>query len=137
MSTPVHYDTELRIDPHAGRYEGRLEAQLHLDEPRTRIVVRVPTGSVGRAEAKFGRQSWAAAHYWTEETEDGNVVLFEFSEALPAGDLRLSIPFSGELTPSIAALTEDRDAQQLQAVLPHLAGGPGEWSLRLGRPALS
>jgi hypothetical protein len=135
---PVRYQTELNVDARAGRYQGRLEALVHLDEPLTRIVMRVPHGSVGRARARFDKNDWSAAHYWTEETDDGNVVLFEFSEALPAGDVRLTVPFSGDLTPGIAALADPASEGQLsdrqvQEALPHLPGGPGEWNLRTGR----
>lgn len=136
MTTPVRYQTDLHVDPGAGRFRGHLEALVHLDEPRTRIVMRVPQGSVGRARAHFDEHDWSAAHYWTEETEDGNVVLFEFSEALPAGDVRLEVSFSGDLTPGIATLAfrathgSSISDGQMQAALPHLPGGPGEWSLR-------
>jgi hypothetical protein len=132
MSSPVHYQTDLHIDSRAGRFEGRLEASLHLDEPRTRIELVVPNGTVGRAEARFDERNWAAAHYWTEETAAGNVVLFEFSEPLPAGDLSLVVPFSGELTPGVAAAAgAPTDARRLESALPHLPGPAGEWKLRV------
>jgi hypothetical protein len=134
MSGTVHYDTDLRIDSLAGRYDGRIEAHLHLDQPGTRIMMRVPRGSVGRAQAKFAGKNWAAAHYWTEETDEGNVVLYEFSEALPAGDVRLVVPFFGALAPDIAAVAQGkRETARLQSVLPHMPGGAGEWTVRLGR----
>ena len=95
-TTPVRYDAELRVDASGGGHRGTFETRIHLEAPSTRIVMRVPRGTVGRAEAKFDRKSWAAAHYWTEETGDGPVVVFEFSEPLPAGDVALLVPYSTE-----------------------------------------
>jgi hypothetical protein len=134
VSDRIHYDTELEIDAAAGRYQGRLQIQLCLPEPRACVVLRLPAGTVGRAEARFGGQRWAAAHSWTEETDDGRVALFEFREPLPAGEVCLVVPLEGELTPQIAALLDLADPAHAQAVLPHLASAGGAWSVR-GREA--
>jgi hypothetical protein len=130
----AHYDTELEIDAAAGRYEGRLQIQLCLPEPRACLVLRLPTGTVGRAEARFGGQRWTAAHYWTEESDEGRMAMFEFKEPLPAGEVCLVMPLEGELTPQLAALLDVADPARAQAVLPHLDGVASDWSVR-GRQA--
>jgi hypothetical protein len=67
----------------------RLEASVTLPAARTRLRLKLPPGEAGRAEAVFGRQSWAAKHYWQE---DDGVTVYEFDEALPEGSVLLRIP---------------------------------------------
>jgi hypothetical protein len=68
-----------------------LETSLTLEEPQTRLRLRLPPGKAGRAEAVFEGKSWAAKHYWQESP---GVVVYEFDEALPAGAVTLRIPLS-------------------------------------------
>ena len=70
---------------------GIVETSLTLDEPQTRLRLRLPAGKPGRAEAIFADRSWAAKHYWQESP---GVVIYEFDEPLPPGPVRLRIPFT-------------------------------------------
>jgi hypothetical protein len=67
-----------------------LEASLTLSEPQTQVRLRLPRGEAGRAEALFAGKSWAAKHYWHE----GELMVYEFDGPLPAGPVRLRIPFA-------------------------------------------
>jgi hypothetical protein len=69
--------------------EARVEASVDLPAGQARLRVKLPPGEAGRAEAVFGRQSWAAKHYWNE---DGGVTVYEFDEPLPQGSVLLRIP---------------------------------------------
>lgn len=69
---------------------GVLEASVAITEAQSRLSLRLPSGKAGRAEAKFGKQSWAAKHYWQEAP---GVMTYEFDEPLPAGPITLRIPF--------------------------------------------
>jgi hypothetical protein len=66
-----------------------LEASLTLSEPQSHLRVRLPSGTAGRAEAVMGKKSWAAKHYWQEQ---GEIMVYEFDEPLPAGQITLRIP---------------------------------------------
>ena len=68
-----------------------LEASVTLTEPQSRLCLRLPAGKAGRAEAVFDKRSWAAKHYWQE---DSGVMIYEFDEPLPAGPITLRIPFA-------------------------------------------
>jgi hypothetical protein len=68
-----------------------LEATVTLSEPASRLRLRLPRGEAGRAEAVFHGRSWAAKHYWQEAP---GVMLYEFDEPLPAGEVTLRIPFA-------------------------------------------
>jgi hypothetical protein len=82
--------------------EGVKELTTELPLPTTRVQVTVRGGTLGRAEALVGKHNWAAAHYWTEpgadlaeDAEDAGsrTVTFEWSELLPAGPVRLRVPY--------------------------------------------
>ncbi len=66
-----------------------LEAAIRLEGPQARLRVRLPGGYSGRADAVLGERIWAAKHYWQEQ--DG-IVVYEFDEPLPAGELTLRVP---------------------------------------------
>lgn len=68
-----------------------IEATVTLTEPRSRLRVRLPAGEAGRAEAVFEKRSWAAKHYWREQS---GVTVYEFDAPLPAGEIMLRIPFA-------------------------------------------
>jgi hypothetical protein len=68
-----------------------LEVSVTLSEPGARLRVRLPGGEAGRAEASFRDRSWAAKHYWLEAP---GVMIYEFDEPLPAGEVTLRIPFA-------------------------------------------
>ena len=65
-----------------------LDMQVTLPEATNRIAIRVPSGTLGRAEALLGERSWAAKHYWTQGDE---LTIFEFDEPLPAGRVSLRV----------------------------------------------
>jgi hypothetical protein len=67
-----------------------LEASLELPEPRSRLLLRIPAGKAGRAEAIIDERSWAAKHYWQQEP---GVMAYEFDEPLPAGRIVVRVPF--------------------------------------------
>lgn len=77
----------------AAAEEGRpLEVPLTLAAPAQQLRVRLPAGEAGRAEARFADgRNWAAKHHWRE---DDGVVVYQFDEALPAGPVRLVVPFA-------------------------------------------
>jgi hypothetical protein len=83
-------DSEIAVDLTGAATTGAgLEASVTLPAARARLRVKLPPGEAGRAEALFGRQSWAAKHYWSEE--DG-VTVYEFDQPLPEGSVLLRIP---------------------------------------------
>jgi uncharacterized lipoprotein len=85
-------DTEpLDLTAAADTGRGVVEVSLNLPAPQSRLRVKLPPGHAGRAEAVFARHSWAAKHYWTES--DG-VVVYEFDEPLPEGEVLLRIQLS-------------------------------------------
>ena len=70
--------------------DGVLETSMTLAQPQKHLHVRLPRGQAGRAEAVFDGGRWAAKHYWQEAP---GVTIYEFDEPLPAGPVRLRIPF--------------------------------------------
>ncbi|HET9597589.1 MAG TPA: hypothetical protein VFP65_18515 [Anaeromyxobacteraceae bacterium] len=68
-----------------------LQATLHLPAPRARLLLRVPAGNAGRAEAIIDQRSWAAKHYWQQEP---GVMAYEFDEPLPAGPIVVRVPIA-------------------------------------------
>ena len=70
-----------------------LELRLTLEDPQSRVGVRAPDGTLGRAEAVLAGRSWAAKHFWTEGPPGDQVTIFEFDEPLPAGAVLLRVPF--------------------------------------------
>jgi hypothetical protein len=85
----------LDLDSEPGAAQGIKELTTDLAQPTTRLSVAVRGGSLGRAEALVGKHNWAAAHYWTEPAaeSESHTVTFEWSETLPAGPLRLRLPY--------------------------------------------
>jgi hypothetical protein len=63
--------------------EGVKELTTELPLPTTRVQVTVRGGTLGRAEALVGKHNWAASR----------TVTFEWSELLPAGPVRLRVPY--------------------------------------------
>jgi hypothetical protein len=125
IDRPVRHRCDLRIDRRAQRYQGELAVELTLASPETRIPFVVTTGVVGRADAELGGSRWAAAHYWSDARH--HLVIQEFKEALPPGELRLVLPLAGELTPGVLALVEGGGDPSL---LPHLAAARDiEWHI--------
>ncbi len=68
-----------------------LEASITLSEPQSHLRVRLPGGAAGRADAVMGKRTWAAKHYWQEP---GEIMVYEFDEPLPAGQITLRIPLA-------------------------------------------
>ncbi len=68
------------------------QVTLRLAAPQSRLRVGVGARRPGRAEATFGKKSWAAKHYWEE---DQGVWIYEFDEALPAGEVVLRVAVAG------------------------------------------
>ncbi|HET9594108.1 MAG TPA: hypothetical protein VFP65_00930 [Anaeromyxobacteraceae bacterium] len=68
-----------------------LEAKLHLPAPRSRLLLRIPPGNAGRAEAVIDGRCWAAKHYWQQEP---GVMAYEFDEPLPAGPIVVRVPIA-------------------------------------------
>jgi hypothetical protein len=66
-----------------------LEATVTFAKSQSRLRVRLPGGEAGRADAILGKRVWAAKHYWQEQ--DG-VMVYEFDEPLPAGQVTLRVP---------------------------------------------
>ena len=64
---------------------------IRLSEPRGQLRIRDPR-RLGRAEAQFGGQRWAAKHYWAEGSDADRITIYEFDELLPAGDIELVVP---------------------------------------------
>jgi hypothetical protein len=71
-----------------------LEASITLSEPQSHLRVRLPGGEAGRADAVIGKRSWAAKHYWQEQ---GGIMVYEFDEPLPAGQITLRVPLAQTL----------------------------------------
>jgi hypothetical protein len=72
------------------------EVALDLARPETRLRVRIPGGTAGRAEARFGTQSWAAKHYWQEGEPGDESMVYEFDGPIPAGRVLLVVPVTSE-----------------------------------------
>jgi hypothetical protein len=68
-----------------------LEASLHLHAAQSRLVLLIPAGKAGRAEAVINDRSWAAKHYWQQEP---GVMAYEFDEPLPPGPIIVRVPFA-------------------------------------------
>jgi hypothetical protein len=69
-----------------------VEMQVTLEAATSRVAIHAPSDGLGRAEARFGKQNWAAKHYWGEGQDQEQITVFEFDEALPAGPVTLRIP---------------------------------------------
>lgn len=69
-----------------------LEAPLELHAAQSRLLALVPAGKAGRAEAVIDDRSWAAKHYWQQES---GVMAYEFDEPLPPGRIIVRVPFIG------------------------------------------
>jgi hypothetical protein len=70
--------------------------RMTLDHPESRIAVRAPDATLGRAEAVLEgaeARSWAAKHFWHEGPPGDQIAVYEFEEPLPAGPVLLRIPF--------------------------------------------
>ena len=85
----------LDLGAEGGGRQGVTELVANLLVPTTRLTLSVRGGTLGRAEALFGGSNWAAANYWSEPDrgDGGTRVVFEWSEALPAGEVRLRLPY--------------------------------------------
>jgi hypothetical protein len=70
---------------------GVVEASLELPAPQSRLLLRLPAGEAGRAEALIDGRSWAAKHYFEQER---GVMAYEFDEPLPAGRIVVRVPFA-------------------------------------------
>lgn len=90
-TTPV-FEVATPVSTGASDPSRFVELQLTLEGATNRLAIRAPSGGLGRAEAVFGKKSWAAKHYWTEGDEGKEITVFEFDEALPAGPVLLRIP---------------------------------------------
>ncbi len=64
---------------------------LQLERPTARLRVRDPR-RLGRAEARFAGERWAAKHHFTEGSGADRVTVYEFDEALPSGAVEIVIP---------------------------------------------
>ncbi|HYD40904.1 MAG TPA: hypothetical protein VEB43_08735 [Anaeromyxobacter sp.] len=69
--------------------DGVRQAILTLTAAQGRLRLHVADRSPGRAEAIFEGRSWAAKHYWHEGQ---GVWVYEFDEALPAGQIVVRVP---------------------------------------------
>jgi hypothetical protein len=86
MTTPI-----IDVTGSAPARTGGLEVTVNLSAPQSRLLVLVPAGKAGRAEAVVHGRSWAAKHYWEEEP---GVMAYEFDEPLPAGAILVRVPFA-------------------------------------------
>jgi hypothetical protein len=68
------------------------QVKLRLAAPQARLRLGVGARRPGRAEAIFGGKSWAAKHYWEEEQ---GIWVYEFDDALPAGEVVLRVTVAG------------------------------------------
>jgi len=68
-----------------------LEASLELPAAHSRLLLLIPAGKAGRAEAVMNDRSWAAKHYWQQEP---GVMVYEFDEPLPPGPIIVRVPFA-------------------------------------------
>jgi hypothetical protein len=82
-----------------------IELPLTLETPAERILVHTAGLQPGRADAILAAgqgagqgaddgkpRIWSAKHHWTETRAGDAVTIYEFDEALPAGQVLLRIP---------------------------------------------
>lgn len=79
----------LEID--ANVTQGKARVTFHCDAPTQEVRVR-DARSLGRAEAEFDGKSWSAKHYWVEGNGEERTTVYQFDEALAAGEVTLLIP---------------------------------------------
>lgn len=84
------------LDPGADAGAGSAhQLRFTLTQPESLIRVRDPQGRLGHAAAAFRQgiedRNWGAKHSWAEGEGPERVRVYEFDEALPAGEIRLRV----------------------------------------------
>ena len=98
---PVRYHTHLAPDLKAGTFDGRLELELTLDQPRREIFLHATALEVTRARARVAGRTVKARVTADAESE---TVTLTFDEDLPRGAAVLDVAWKGAFSPGLRGL---------------------------------
>lgn len=98
---PVRYHTHLAPDLKAGTFDGRLELEVQIDQPRREIYLHANALQVTRARARVAGKTVKAKAVADLESE---TVTLTFDEELPKGMAVLDVAWTGMFSPGLRGL---------------------------------
>ena len=98
---PVRYHTHLAPDLTAGTFDGRLELEVQLDQPRRELFLHATALEVTRARARIAGKTVKAKVSADAESETVTLV---FDEELPRGTAVLDLAWKGAFSPGLRGL---------------------------------
>ena len=105
---PVHYRIDLTINPDQLRYEGQVEIEVDLKAPRREIYLHGKDLGVGRIQARAPGRPDVAGTY--TQLDPSGVARIAFDQQLPAGRVKLLLPFSAAFETQPDALTSQGES---------------------------
>ncbi|MEA2698667.1 MAG: puromycin-sensitive aminopeptidase, partial [Myxococcales bacterium] len=99
---PTSYRAVLRIDLAEGRFDGTLEIDLTLQQPRTAIHLHAVDLTLTDATAIVAGRTIAAADRRVDA--ESETVTLDFGQSLPAGPTLLKLQWNGKFSPGLRGL---------------------------------
>lgn len=100
---PLHYRINLMLNPDQRRYEGEVEIQIELKAPRREIYLHGRDLGVGRVTARAPGRPDVGGTY--TQVDPSGVALLAFDQQLPAGKVRVTLPFTAAFETQPDSLT--------------------------------
>jgi len=99
---PVRYAVHLAPDLDAGTFEGRLELEMRLDQPRRELILHALDLQVDRARARAGGRTVRASRI--EPDAESETVTLHFDDEVPAGAAVVDLAWRGKFSPGLRGL---------------------------------
>jgi puromycin-sensitive aminopeptidase len=99
---PVRYAAHLAPDLDQARFEGRMELEVRLDEPRRELILHAVELSVARARVRAGAKTVKVGRI--EADAESETVTLSFDEEVPAGTATVDLAWSGKFSPGLRGL---------------------------------
>lgn len=104
---PLHYTIDLQINPDQLRYEGIVEIDILLLAPKRELFLHGKKLTVAKISAQHASRLTFGGTY-TQVHESG-VAKLSFDQQIPAGKVRLTLPFSAAFETAPEAMTSVAD----------------------------